>query len=72
MDLLENINARGTTIIMVTHDTSLATRAQRNIHILDGRISDITTDTQLNPSASISHLANLPNVDSRMSATEDY
>jgi len=71
MDLLENINDKGTTIIMVTHDTSLATRAERNIHILDGRISDITTDTQLNPSAVISHLANFRNDDSRIYAAEE-
>ena len=28
------------TIVMVTHDPDLAARAQRNIHILDGRASD--------------------------------
>jgi putative ABC transport system ATP-binding protein len=41
MELLEQINARGTTIIMVTHDPELAMRAQRNIHIIDGRASDL-------------------------------
>src|SRR3982750_3811503 len=41
MDLLEDINARGTTIIMVTHDPELAMRAQRNVHIIDGRASDL-------------------------------
>jgi putative ABC transport system ATP-binding protein len=40
MDLLEQINARGTTIIMVTHDPELAQRAHRNVHILDGRVND--------------------------------
>lgn len=40
MELLQEINDRGTTIIMVTHDQELAARSQRNIHILDGRISD--------------------------------
>lgn len=39
MDLLHEINAAGTTIIMVTHDQELATKSQRNIHILDGQIS---------------------------------
>ncbi|MFT4887083.1 MAG: putative ABC transport system ATP-binding protein [Pseudohongiellaceae bacterium] len=38
MELLHEINDSGTTIIMVTHDQELATRSQRNIHILDGRI----------------------------------
>jgi putative ABC transport system ATP-binding protein len=41
MDLLHEINARGTTIIMVTHDPELASRAQRNIHIFDGVVSEI-------------------------------
>ncbi len=40
MTLLEEINEAGTTIIMVTHDQSLAAQSKRNIHILDGRISN--------------------------------
>jgi len=41
MKLLESINNDGTTIVMVTHDPDLAHRAERNIHILDGRASDL-------------------------------
>ena len=41
MALLEEINRSGTTIVMVTHDPDLAARAHRNIHILDGRASDL-------------------------------
>ena len=41
MELLEQINAKGTTIIMVTHDPELAQRAQRNVHIIDGFASDL-------------------------------
>lgn len=41
MELLEQINADGTTIIMVTHDPELAARAQRNVHIVDGMVSDL-------------------------------
>ena len=41
MQLLEEINAQGTTIVMVTHDPGLARRAHRNIHILDGQASDV-------------------------------
>ena len=41
MEMLESINAEGTTIVMVTHDPDLAHRARRNIHILDGRASDL-------------------------------
>jgi putative ABC transport system ATP-binding protein len=40
MELLEEINAAGTTILMVTHDPELAARAQRNVHIIDGRVAD--------------------------------
>jgi len=40
MELLQEINDSGTTIIMVTHDQELANQSARNIHILDGRISD--------------------------------
>jgi putative ABC transport system ATP-binding protein len=40
MQLLEEINAQGTTIVMVTHDPELAARAQRNVHVIDGRITD--------------------------------
>ena len=47
MQLLSDINRDGTTIIMVTHDPALAAMASRNVHILDGRVSDRETDTQL-------------------------
>ena len=40
MDLLEQINEMGTTIILVTHDPELARRAQRNVHVVDGQIAD--------------------------------
>lgn len=39
MELLENLNEQGTTIIMVTHDRDLAQRAKRNIHIVDGQVT---------------------------------
>ncbi|XQW84237.1 ABC transporter ATP-binding protein [Thalassotalea piscium] len=42
MELLENINKQGTTILMVTHDPELARRAQRNIQIVDGQLCDFT------------------------------
>ncbi|MFO1467507.1 MAG: ABC transporter ATP-binding protein [Steroidobacteraceae bacterium] len=40
LELLEDINSRGTTIIMVTHDPELAHRAQRNVHVMDGQVTD--------------------------------
>ena len=42
MELLEDINQQGTTIIMVTHDPELAARAQRNVHIVDGMATDLS------------------------------
>jgi putative ABC transport system ATP-binding protein len=42
--LLQEINERGTTIVMVTHDPELAGRAHRRVHIRDGRIT--TPDSQ--------------------------
>jgi putative ABC transport system ATP-binding protein len=41
LELLEQINAEGTTIVMVTHDPELAARAARNVHIVDGQVSDL-------------------------------
>ncbi|ABM01067.1 ABC transporter ATP-binding protein [Shewanella amazonensis] len=43
MELLEDINRQGTTIIMVTHDGELARRAERNIQIVDGQVCDFLT-----------------------------
>ena len=40
MDLLEQINGMGTTIIMVTHDPELARRAHRNVQVIDGQVTD--------------------------------
>jgi putative ABC transport system ATP-binding protein len=39
MDLLQAINALGTTILMVTHNNELAQRAQRRVHMVDGKIA---------------------------------
>jgi len=38
LDLLASLNASGTTVLFVTHDMSLATRAQRVVTIRDGRV----------------------------------
>jgi putative ABC transport system ATP-binding protein len=44
MQLLESINADGTTIVMVTHEPKLAARAGRNIAVRDGRIETAGPD----------------------------
>ncbi|HMB42271.1 MAG TPA: ABC transporter ATP-binding protein [Luteimonas sp.] len=47
LELLEEINGQGTTIIMVTHDPELAARAQRNVHIVDGMATDLSVEPSL-------------------------
>ena len=47
MELLEDINQQGTTIIMVTHDPELAARAQRNVHIVDCMATDLSIEPGL-------------------------
>jgi putative ABC transport system ATP-binding protein len=41
LDLLQEINGQGTTIVMVTHDPELARRAHRNVHVMDGQVTDL-------------------------------
>jgi putative ABC transport system ATP-binding protein len=51
MELLEELNSQGTTIVMVTHDPELAARARRNVHIVDGQISDLVREGSLSTAA---------------------
>jgi putative ABC transport system ATP-binding protein len=41
MQLLEELNAQGTIVVIVTHDPEIAARAQRNVHIVDGVATDL-------------------------------
>ena len=47
MELLEELNRDGATIVMVTHDPQLAARAQRNVHVIDGQVVDVSDDVRL-------------------------
>jgi putative ABC transport system ATP-binding protein len=40
IDLLHRLHGDGTTVVVVTHDESLAASAQRIVHMQDGRIVD--------------------------------
>ena len=44
MALLCDLNRQGKTIIMVTHEPSIALHAKRRIHMLDGHIERIEDD----------------------------
>jgi putative ABC transport system ATP-binding protein len=46
LNLLDELNSQGKTLIMVTHDESVAKRAKRNIRLRDGNIE---SDTRLRP-----------------------
>ena len=59
MELLEDINQQGTTIIMVTHDPELAARAQRNVHIVDGMATDLQREAGLVRSAATTQTASV-------------
>ncbi len=47
MELLEDLHREGATIVMVTHDMQLAARAQRNVHVMDGKVLDISAELNL-------------------------
>jgi putative ABC transport system ATP-binding protein len=47
MDLLEELHRDGATIVMVTHDPELAIRAQREVHVVDGQVVDVTAQPRL-------------------------
>ena len=40
MDIINNINTDGTTVIIVTHDAKVASRASKVIYLIDGNIHD--------------------------------
>ncbi|MFC1575926.1 ABC transporter ATP-binding protein [Gemmatimonadota bacterium] len=38
MDVLADLNEKGQTIVLVTHETNIAAYAKREVHLLDGRV----------------------------------
>src|SRR3954454_21369853 len=51
LDLFAKLNREGLTLVIVTHEESVANRAGRRVHIVDGRLTDITAVPSELPSA---------------------
>ena len=41
IDIFHELHAQGNTIVVITHDNDIAKQAQRAIHILDGKITEV-------------------------------
>ena len=41
MEIFKELHKQGNTIVLITHDNDVAKQAERSIHILDGRISEV-------------------------------
>ena len=41
MDMFRDLSAQGNTIVLITHDNDVACQAQRVIHILDGKLTEV-------------------------------
>lgn len=41
MNLFHELHEQGNTIVLITHDDSVASQANRSIHILDGRVEEV-------------------------------
>ncbi len=42
MDILHDLHKQGNTIVLITHDNDVAKQAPRSIHILDGKVTEVT------------------------------
>ena len=42
IDIFHELHSQGNTIVVITHDNDVAKQASRAIHILDGRITEVT------------------------------
>jgi putative ABC transport system ATP-binding protein len=41
MNILHKLHSQGTTIVMVTHDPTIAAHTQRTIHLMDGLVAEV-------------------------------
>lgn len=42
MEIFKQLHAQGNTIVLITHDSDVARQAARSIHILDGKVTEVT------------------------------
>ena len=42
IDIFHDLHTQGNTIVLITHDNDVARQAERSIHILDGKITEVT------------------------------
>ena len=42
MDMFQEMHEQGNTIVLITHDNDIARQAKRIVHILDGRLTEVT------------------------------
>jgi macrolide transport system ATP-binding/permease protein len=57
LDLFTELKQQGLTLVVVTHDEKVANRANRRIHLVDGRLADMTMSPRSLSHASPSHHA---------------
>lgn len=48
LEMIDELNAQGKTIIVVTHDEHICSRTHRSVHLLDGKIERIETNGKAN------------------------
>ena len=42
MEMFHELHDQGNTIVLITHDNDIAKQAPRSIHILDGKVTEVT------------------------------
>ena len=42
MDILHELHEQGNTVVLITHDNDIARQAKRSLHILDGKLTEVT------------------------------
>jgi macrolide transport system ATP-binding/permease protein len=50
LDLFEKLNQDGLTLVTVTHDENVASRAARRVHVVDGSLTNVTNEENGNKS----------------------